>query len=351
MVAQALSERYREQGHESRWLASDVPAIGSSETNTRVKAWNILEDRLGVPYPLWSWDSVATTRELVDWAEVIHCHDCLYLGTVLAVNAARREKKPVLLTQHVGPVPYSSAVLRSVQNIAYATLGRTIHQRADKVVFISRVVADWFAARVSYETDPTFLPNGVDTSIFHYGDSSMRSRSRQGLELQTSERVFLFVGRFVFKKGTHIVRELAQKLPGSRFIMIGEGPIDPREWHLTNVQVLGFQSQESLRKYYWASDALLMPSSGEGFPLVVMEAMACGLPVVLPEETYAAWGQGLSHFVIAKATPEAIADILSPNAPPLPNRESISRYATSQWDWDRVTDEYLNILRQLLSRS
>ncbi len=288
MVASALVERYRGAGHEVTWLSSDIPRIAPPSGHVRVPAWNLLEDLFGVPYPLWHPRAAATVHEWVDWCDVVHAHDCLYLGTILALGRAPRVGKPVLLTQHVGPVPYRSAVLRGVQQLAYATIGRRVHRQVDQVVFISHAVRAWFEARIHYKRSPRFLANGVDTALFHFGDQTERLAARRRLGIPADLHVVLFVGRFVDKKGTPIVEAVARSRPDWLFKLVGEGPIDPTAWRLSNVDVRPFQPQTTLRDYYWASDVLLLPSTGEGFPLVVMEAMACGTPAIISTDTFTA---------------------------------------------------------------
>ena len=75
----------------------------------------------------------------------------------------------------------------------------------------------------------------------------------------------------------------AAQLPDWRFWMAGFGPIDPDKWLLPNVHVLKNRKGQSLAELYQAADLLLIPSYGEGFPLVIQEAMACGLPVITTE--------------------------------------------------------------------
>ncbi|MFX8373784.1 glycosyltransferase, partial [Acinetobacter baumannii] len=62
-------------------------------------------------------------------------------------------------------------------------------------------------------------------------------------------------------------------------------PIDPGAWGLPNVHVFSQLQGATLVPLYQASDAFLLPSIGEGLPLVMQEALACGLPVICGSET------------------------------------------------------------------
>src|SRR6202008_680383 len=69
------------------------------------------------------------------------------------------------------------------------------------------------------------------------------------------------------------------------FGFAGSGPLDPSVWGLPNVRVYSALSGSTLVPLYRASDVLLLPSVGEGFPLVVQEALACGLRIICGTET------------------------------------------------------------------
>ena len=108
-------------------------------------------------------------------------------------------------------------------------------------------------------------------------------------------------------KGLPVLEQVARALPDVLFVLIGAGPIDPAAWGLANVVVVPVVEQAALRDWYWAGDALVLPSTGEGFPLSVAEAMVCGCPAIVSPETYAAWADGREHFLVAEPAPTADA--------------------------------------------
>ena len=90
-----------------------------------------------------------------------------------------------------------------------------------------------------------------------------------------------FVGRVSKSKGVHELLEAAKKMPQLVFHMIGPDQDHILEnINLQNVVTYGAKTHDKVIDLLKTMDALVLPSYSEGFPLVVMEAMACGLPVI-----------------------------------------------------------------------
>jgi glycosyltransferase involved in cell wall biosynthesis len=347
LTAAALHARYRRLGHESVWLSSDLPPAPPDEGQVRVAASDLPFRTVGVAYPLWGPGASATMRRWVEWCDVVNPHDCLYPGTLLALRWGRRLGRPLVLTQHAGPWPfYRSRVLRGVQLGAYHTLGLAVHRRVRQAVFISRAVQRWFGERVAYPLPPRFIANGVDGALFGPTDAAGRAAARQRLGLPAERHIALYVGRFLFMKGLPVIEQVARVLPEVLFVLIGAGPIDPRAWGLANVVVVPVVPQAALRDWYQAGDVLVLPSTGEGFPLSVAEAMRCGCPAIVSPETWAAWGDGRAHFLVAEPAPTADT-VRALLRGPTPDRAAVGEYAATHWDWDQAARSYLDLFATL----
>lgn len=133
------------------------------------------------------------------------------------------------------------------------------------------------------------IHNGVDTNFFH---PKNKEESKNKLGLPKNKTLILTVRRLVYKNGLDTFIEsaslLARDHPNLLFIVIGKGPsrkfIEKRIRELRiedNVRLAGFVPEKLLPLYYNAADYFVIPSSsGEGLPLVLLEAMACRLPVI-----------------------------------------------------------------------
>jgi glycosyltransferase involved in cell wall biosynthesis len=241
------------------------------------------------------------------------------------------------------------AYKNTLQKTAYRTLGRLILEHAERVVFISQRVRNWFEKRMHFLHEAAFIPNGVDRGIFYPPTAAERETSRVRLGFSPDDFVLLFVGRFTEKKGLHLVREIAQARPHLRWLMIGSGQIDPRAWDLSNVTVLSPQSQAGLREFYLAADLFALPSVGEGFPLAVQEALSCGLPVAVSEEI----ANHLPDAPLVRLDIAALPILLETLDGLFATREQLSNLGRAaaeyakRWDWAGVARQYEGLFIEL----
>ena len=108
---------------------------------------------------------------------------------------------------------------------------------------------------------------------------SMRGpRRRTSFGFPEEAKVAVFVGRFVQKKGLGVLKAL-DGCAGCDLRDGGFRPYRTAGWNLPNVRLLGILKPAEIGELFRAADMMLLPSVGEGYPLVIQEAMACGLPV------------------------------------------------------------------------
>jgi len=130
--------------------------------------------------------------------------------------------------------------------------------------------------RNEYGLGSEIIPTGVDTEFFR-GDEGHRPNHRLRV---------LFVGSLRPFKGPQMVLDAASRFPQSDFVLVGDG-ISGAELraraareNLINVRFTGSLSLEAVREEYRSADLLFFPSTWEGSPKVILEAAACGLPVI-----------------------------------------------------------------------
>jgi glycosyltransferase involved in cell wall biosynthesis len=175
------------------------------------------------------------------------------------------------------------------------------------------------------------LRNGVDLGLFCPRDRA-RARAALGIEGFT----LLCVGSLIPRKGHDLVLEALAQLPDCRLVIAGDGP---RRAELEafarrlgvgdRVRFLGETPHADLPDLYAAADVLLLPSSREGWANVLLEAMACGTPVVATDVN----GTGevvrsrAAGMLMPERTPQCLIETLGRLRADMPARGDTRRYA------------------------
>lgn len=361
-MAGHVAEQFAQQsGFQVIWYASACDASPSGKegmTCVSAPACNVIEHWFGVPYPLWTPSVIFGLWRETRRASAVYVHDFIYGGNLAACVFAVILKKPLLITQHIGFVPYRSGFFRKLLSTLNHTLGAWALGHADQVVFVSEAVREYFMRFVNFPHPPLVIPNGVDTTLFCPADMEKRASLRSKLGVEPEKPLLLFVGRFVEKKGLPILEELAARFSRCQWIIVGRGPLDPAAWGLPNVLVLRDLPQDCLVPLYQAADLLVIPSKGEGFPLVVQEAMACGTPALVGLDSAAAFplGPGVIHSADVEAPNAAsvwqvrIEAILGDRQGLAEMRERVADFAHHTWSWKVCGKAYAGIIHHLLTR-
>jgi D-inositol-3-phosphate glycosyltransferase len=301
-----------------------------------------LTERLGVPYPVPFGPGLRDALRAVSGCDILHAHGSLYPGSVAAAALSGRNGSRLVLTEHVGFVQYRSSVLNAAQRLAWSTLGDAVVRRAAIVASVGERVAGWMRARYP-EREVHVVPNGVDCARFRPLAGQERIAAREALALPPDRTLVLFVGRHTEKKNLPAVLEIPRDdfdlvLCGERSSLRGERLID-----------LGFMRHEDMPLLYGCADLLVHAATGEGFPLAVQEALACGLPVVLlwdagydallDREVVSACNsiEYLQREVVALARDPARRARIAARGRPFVERS---------WSWAATASSYLRLYRE-----
>lgn len=290
---------------------------GTSEEDgirvVRVAASNAVERRTGVPFPLFAPTLLSSALRWARHADIVHVHDCLYASSWAAGLAAAVTRTPTVVTQHVGLVAHPSALVRSVQRLVYAFAGKPQLRRARRVFTVNADVAAFVRGLGAPAGAHRHLANGVDTELFRPPTGpAERAAARARFGLPAERTLVLFAGRLVPKKGyallleAHASRAVSGAAPQGvsgaasgtgheaayDLVFAGDGDSAALAGR-PGVHHLGALSAEDLADAYRACDVFALPSTAEGFPLTVQEAMASGMPVVTTDDPgYAPYGLG-----------------------------------------------------------
>jgi len=202
--------------------------------------------------------------------------------------------------------------------------------------------------------------NGVNRACFR---PAARAAARQALNLQQDVQIILFVGNFYPIKNPLLLIEAHSQvcndntLSHTKLIMLGDGPLAGNARALAdqlhfgpNVVLAGRKSPAEVARYMQAADVLCLPSVNEGVPNVILEAFACGLPVVasrvggIPEVHP---GETCGRLVEPRLAPVAAA-LRAVLREPLPPEPIIAHGA--QFTWEQTAAAYHEILAAAAGR-
>jgi glycosyltransferase involved in cell wall biosynthesis len=195
----------------------------------------------------------------------------------LAGRLALRGRRPTVFVPHA----WSFEAVRG----PLATLSRVWEVLAARWTDVVVCVSDdeqATGAATGIAADSVVVPNGVDVEALTPRDAAA---ARDRLHLPHAPTV-VCVGRLAEQKGQDLLLEAWKRVqdavPEAHLVLVGDGPtraaLEAEAAHLSNVEFVGAQTDPT--DYYAAADVVAVPSRWEGGPLVPLEAMAMGRPVV-----------------------------------------------------------------------
>jgi glycosyltransferase involved in cell wall biosynthesis len=190
------------------------------------------------------------------------------------------------------------------------------------------------------------VPTGVDTK-FHSPPAPDRPRN---------ERVrVLFVGALRPFKGPQLVLRAAAQFPAADFVIVGDGILaselesEVRQERLSNVEFARGLKPPALRKQYRGADIFLFPSRWEGSPKVILEAAACGLPVIARYDYQPETVVDEQTGFLGGSDDELLVRLgeLIANPELRRNMGRAGRAHSGRFDWDIITQQWEEIFARL----
>lgn len=342
------------------WFPSTHPSFGLYSLYTRTPreeerhGIRVLHPRYpAVPrigYAIAPFAMAVAVRPLVarltqtDGYDAIDAH-CFYPDGVAAAILGGHFRKPVVITAcgaELVAAPRAHWHGRAIRWAAARAAGIATPSRAVKNRLVELGVP---AHRI------TVLPNGVDLQRFRPVErDAVRAR------LRCKGTTLLTVGSLGARDGNDLAIAALELLPECNLIIAGEGPEQGALAKLARdigvadrVTFAGVLSDEDLREYYGAADALVFASSRGGWANVPLESLACGTPVIATDfegcaELITTPAAGL---LVRRRTPQALAQAVRQLFERHPSREDTRRYA-ERYSWNATTEGQLELFSEVL---
>jgi len=285
--------------------------------------------------------------------QVIDAH-FLYPDAFAAILMGQTLNRPVVVSARGSDVHLYS------QMKGIRPLLRFVLRRADAVIAVCATLKEAMVRLGVAEERVHVIGNGVDLSLFHAED---RFTARRQLGLPSDKRLILCVAQVAPVKGIHhlvaALPRIRQECPNAELLLVGKITEKPYHRRLqkqiaqaglgTAVRFVGSQPHSWLKHWYNACDVFSLCSAREGWPNVLLEAMACGKPVVasqtggIPDivssREYGLLVDPRDHEGLAAAIVAALKGSW--------NQRNIVEHA-SQHGWDRVSNRQQEVFEKVL---
>lgn len=277
----------------------------------------------------------------------------MYLATRKLIKQLHKKEKFDLIDAHYFyPDGVAAAALAQKLKLPFTITGRGTDLNILPKYFLPRTMIKWAAKKANalitvskslkealvalyVNSDKiTSLRNGIDSNSFHL---LKKTDFQNTYPFPTNKKIILSVGNLVENKGNEFtIRALASLPHDFHFVLAGSGPEEAKlkkiitELHLNDrVTFLGQVPHHDLIKLYNAADCLILASSREGWPNVLLEAIACGCPVVSTRVngTPEIIQKPEAGILIDDRKPESIAKGILELFKNLPSRAQTSTYA------------------------
>jgi glycosyltransferase involved in cell wall biosynthesis len=271
----------------------------------------------------------------------------LYPDGYAAVRVGRELKVPVV-------VAAIGSDLRARNDPITVRLVRETMMRADAVITVSDELRDRATGQGVPGDKVTAIRNGCDTAVFHPGD---QAAARREVGCEAESELIVYAGNLLVTKGLgellEAFVELAKTRSRLRLALLGQGPYgDTLARGVAaagvggRVMLPGRQDAAGIANWMRAADLFCLPSYSEGCPNVVVEALACGRPVVATN---------------VGGIPELVAEtsgVLTATRDAIALRSALERALSKKWDsaqiaqtssrsWETVAAETLAVCRRV----
>jgi glycosyltransferase involved in cell wall biosynthesis len=288
-------------------------------------------------------------------ADIIHAHSYVYFPTYVSAIARKLINTVLVLTPHQPPVELASRN-RFLMELYNSSVGRFAFKTADSVIAVTNSEKNFLKKHVRIPHNKIrVIPEGVNLRQFY--PESKKSKKRF---------IILFVGRFSEEKGLRYLIEAIPKVitvhPRVQFMFVGEDcgvknelieladELEVKNRILFLKPLFGSE----LAKIYRTSTLFVLPSLYETFGLVVLEAMASGLPVVATKaggvETIVE--NGYNGLLVPPKNPSALAESIVTllSKKPLYNRLRKQGIETSKlYSWSKIAEQIEEVYKHSLN--
>lgn len=360
----SLKNAYEKKGHSTYIFAPKVEGYADREDNVfRYHSVNLTSR---VKYPIAIPLSLRVSKIIKEFKpDIIHIHHPFVLS-MPAIMYAEKLGIPKILTIHTQYERYAyyvSPVPQIITNEAIRMIVSSLASKVDVITTPSESMKK-LISRYNIKKEIVVIPNAIDLNVFQEKDEKQCKKIREQLGLTREDVILLYVGRISFEKNIEkIIKSLAlikeKGINKAKLVLVGEGTslkqlkgIVKSSGLQEHVKFVGAVNSEIVKSYYQISDLFTFTSTSETFGMVIIEAMASGLPVLAVKAPGAVdiITDGFDGLLVKDDISEfAISlELLIKNEDV---RKRLSRgalYSAQRYSIDNISDQMLNLYQRLM---
>jgi len=340
------------KNHEVHVFANEIEPEGSEH----IQFHHVPAFRKTALASILSFLAMATFRVRGEW-DIIHNQGlCGWRGNVYTAHICNRAWHRALRST-LGRL----TVREWVSGITLSNLEHAFYRWAKKchVIAVSHRIEDDIRRCYHSRLPISVIPHGVDLKAFHpAAESDERHQVRAATGIEEGDFAFLFVGDM--RKGGRQCIQALVKVPAAKLIFVSRSA--PGPYRLLAAErgveerVRFLDANPHIEKYYAAADALLLPTHYDSFGMVVTEAMASGLPVIVSREAGASElidpgrnGLLLEDFKDVEELSGKMR-LLSEDRNLVRQLGAAARRTTEAYSWDEIAKRTMQVYEQVLSQ-
>lgn len=323
-----------------------------------------LPDTRLIPVLHHSFHSCAWFKENKRAADIA-IKSCAYALNSYIKN--RKDKCLVLNVHHVGsmllsavptsiafdlPIVVTSHGTGIYQNYDNSLIRHALETNVDMVIAVSKAVKNFISSKTDFSTKRIkVIYPGVDTGVFSPSNFSSEIFKIYG-------DYVLFFGRIDYEKGAHLLPQIAEKLPKNlKLIIVGDGKalseiaMQVKKKNLANKVVFtGYVPEDKLKALVATAKVTLIPSMfEEPFPLVFLESIASGIPVVMSKKGGMNEIRDSAGILKVALDPSEFASAAVKLATETTGKtKNRLMKIASEFSWESIAEKYVELYKKLI---
>lgn len=344
--ARELSERLAQKGHEVEVFTSDIGCSKGKLKSTQNLEIHYLKGFEFAHTPIIP--SLLPRLLKAPKDSVIHVHVAKALVPEIVFLASKIRKIPYVAHFHSDVEP--SGRLGFLLPLYKKVFLKQVLKSADRIIVLSEEYRNIISKKYNISEKTVVIPNGVSGEFF----IDKKPISSKNINL-------LFVGRLAIQKNVpRLVRAASLVRHKVTLHIIGDGEEGSKiqkiisDKKMKNVILHGEKRGSELTDFYKSADIFLLPSDYEGLPLVLLEAMASGTPIIASDVRGISGLIGDVGVLVDHPTAEGFAKAIDALIENMELRKQLSqkgREKAKQYDWSSIVDKFENIYEEVLNEN